>query len=206
MKITKLGHSCIFVEGEKNILIDPGNLVFMDGNVRAENLKNIDAVLLTHPHTDHVFIDALKVIITNNNLQIITNKNVGTLLNEHKIPWGEKPRGLPVEIFSCPHGLLPEGLPIVENTGFLVEGCFFHPGDSLSFSTTADIIALPVIAPWVTLREAVSHAKKLQPKIIIPIHDGFLKYPDFINNIIRKAWPDAPLKGMDGKPIEAKGF
>ena len=206
MRITKYGHSCILVEeGGLRILIDPGNFVFMDGKVKPEDFKNIDIVLLTHEHQDHTFIDALKIIVQNNHPNIITNKSVGKALKESGIPFQEHAGNLPIKLIDCPHGLLPEGLTAPENTGFLIGGKFLHPGDCIAprEHVTPEILSLPVIAPWVTLRDAISYAKRVNPKAIIPIHDGFLKYPDFINGIIRYAWPDVPLQGTEiGKPFE----
>lgn len=56
-----------------------------------------------------------------------------------------------------------------------VFGRLLHPGDSLSFDKTAEIIALPIAAPWGSTTWAVDVAEKVKPKIIIPIHDWLLK-------------------------------
>ena len=204
MRITKFGHSCLLVEEGKRLLIDPGNFTFMDGKVRPEDFRDIDAVLLTHEHQDHTFLEALKAIVGNNSPGIVTNKSVGKILDEAGIAWQYHAGNLPVRLVPCPHGLLPEGLHAPENTGFLIGGRLFHPGDCISPAegVEAEILALPVIAPWLTLRDALAWARRLQPAAVVPIHDGFLKYPDFINGIIRRAWPEAPLKGMDGKAFE----
>jgi len=54
MKIKWLGHSALFLEGSKSILIDP----FLTGNpsaaISADDIKNCDIVIVTHDHSDHL--------------------------------------------------------------------------------------------------------------------------------------------------------
>ena len=50
MRVTHLGHSCLFVElAEVRVLIDPG--AFFTG---FEDLRDLDAVVVTHQHADHL--------------------------------------------------------------------------------------------------------------------------------------------------------
>ena len=53
MRITKYTHSCLRVEGDGVLVVDPG--VFSE---RAA-LDGVDAVLITHEHPDHLDVDAL---------------------------------------------------------------------------------------------------------------------------------------------------
>ncbi|MFC4618267.1 metal-dependent hydrolase [Camelliibacillus cellulosilyticus] len=55
MKVTYHGHSVVLIEtGSKNIIIDP----FITGNgqctIQADELPNLDYIVLTHGHNDHV--------------------------------------------------------------------------------------------------------------------------------------------------------
>ena len=60
MKITKFGHCCLLIEeGEAQILTDPGN--YND----TPEVENLDAILITHEHSDHFHLDALKAILEN---------------------------------------------------------------------------------------------------------------------------------------------
>ncbi|MEK7095457.1 MAG: MBL fold metallo-hydrolase, partial [Patescibacteria group bacterium] len=59
MKITKLGHCCLVIEiNGTRFLTDPG------AYTTAQNeAKNIDYVVISHEHTDHLHIDSLKNIL-----------------------------------------------------------------------------------------------------------------------------------------------
>jgi L-ascorbate metabolism protein UlaG (beta-lactamase superfamily) len=46
-----------------------------------------------------------------------------------------------------------------------------HPGDSHSSTETKAVLALPVQAPWGSVRDATALALKLKPQYVIPIHD-----------------------------------
>src|SRR3989344_7684313 len=80
MKITRFGHSCMLIEeGEARILIDPG--VWSHGQ---NDVKNLDAILITHEHPDHLDSKSIKQIIQNNPAaKIYTNKGVGKVLSEN---------------------------------------------------------------------------------------------------------------------------
>lgn len=65
MKVTYLGHSCILVDtGKHRLIIDP----FLTGNpsaaVAADDIQ-VDYVLLTHGHSDHI-ADAESIARRNN--------------------------------------------------------------------------------------------------------------------------------------------
>ena len=52
MQLTHLGHACLLVETETaRLLIDPG----MDSSFA--DVRDLDAVLVTHQHPDHIDVD-----------------------------------------------------------------------------------------------------------------------------------------------------
>jgi len=65
MKIHKIGHSCfVLEEARTKILTDPGQ--FTSQNLEHEDmerLRDIDAVLVTHVHADHLNVDSLKAVM-----------------------------------------------------------------------------------------------------------------------------------------------
>jgi L-ascorbate metabolism protein UlaG (beta-lactamase superfamily) len=60
MKITKYPQSCfVFEDKGAKIMIDPGS--FFAQKYKAEDFLDVKAVLITHNHTDHMDVNALKV-------------------------------------------------------------------------------------------------------------------------------------------------
>ena len=56
MHLTHLGHACVLVETEHaRLLIDPGTL-----SSGLEGLLDLDAILVTHEHPDHVDVERVR--------------------------------------------------------------------------------------------------------------------------------------------------
>ncbi len=179
MKIKKIGHCCLVVEeGGARFLTDPGN--FSDTPDEA----NIHAILITHEHQDHLHIPALKSILENNpEAVVITHGDVGKILSKENIEFqiiedgGEAEiKGVSVKSFGTEHACIHKDFPVVRNTGFMIAGRLFYPGDSLHEpNTKVEILALPVAGPWVKIGEAVDYAVKVKPEVVFPVHDGMLR-------------------------------
>ncbi|MBP6859582.1 MAG: MBL fold metallo-hydrolase [Candidatus Magasanikbacteria bacterium] len=180
MRITKFGHSCLLVEeASARILIDPGIWSTIPSDV-----KTLDAILITHEHLDHLNIEWLqKNLSYNSQVVIYTNQGVGKKLEEAKLPFRLLENGqtvvvggVSVEAFGKDHAIIYPVLQHLDNTGFLIGGKLFHPGDSLYVPLKPiEILALPVCAPWSKVSEVIDYAKAVKPKIAFPIHDGMLK-------------------------------
>lgn len=182
MKLTKIGHASLLLEqnGER-LLIDPGVWSFLEGDITPESLSPIDVVLITHEHPDHFAPDILKTIAIKKRFPIFTNSGVAKAAEAAGIavevipPGTEKTFGtFRVRGVSAPHGALPPGFTPPENYGFVINETLFHPGDSLApvEDPHVPVLALPITAPWLTLRESVLFGQKLNPQFIIPIHDA----------------------------------
>ncbi|KKQ39112.1 MAG: Beta-lactamase domain protein [Candidatus Magasanikbacteria bacterium GW2011_GWA2_37_8] len=182
MKITKFGHCCLLIEENGvRILTDPG--MYSSGQ---DNVKNIDIVLITHDHQDHLHIDSLKKVLENNpQVKIITNKSVGELLNQKNISYEAVEDGqsfsfknVLIEAFGKEHAIIYSTLPSMANTGYFINNKLFYPGDAFTNpGKPVDILALPVAGPWTKLSDAINYAKEINPKQCFPIHDGILKSP-----------------------------
>src|SRR3989344_1008892 len=180
MKVTKLGHCCMLIE-EKGlrILTDPGAY-----STAQNELKNIDVVLITHEHQDHLHIDSLKTVLHHNpHCKVISNKSVGKILTEqnikHEIIGHEQHtiiQGLKIEGHGEKHADIYATIPNVENTSYFIGDRFFYPGDAFyNPGKRIEILALPVAGPWMKLSEAIEYAKEIRPKIAFPVHDGMLQ-------------------------------
>lgn len=179
MNITKYGHACILVEeaGAK-FLFDPGEYAVIP------SLSGIDAVLITHEHGDHLDMDALKRVLSENpDTVLITNEGAGKMLEAEGISatilednGKTEVRGVSIARYGHEHALMYEGLPRCVNGGFMIADRLFHPGDSFFVPPVpVEILALPVSGPWMKLGECIDYAKAVNPKVVFPIHDGMLK-------------------------------
>ena len=61
MKLTHLGHACLLAEtGTARLLLDPGTMSAFD------DVRDLDAVLVTHQHPDHVDVARLAPLLAAN--------------------------------------------------------------------------------------------------------------------------------------------
>lgn len=75
---------------------------------------------------------------------------------------------------DAPHEFML-GRRSAENNLFNIFEKLTHPGDSLKFDKSLDILALPIQALWGSMVASVEKAAQVKPKIVIPIHDWPLK-------------------------------
>lgn len=191
MRITKIGHSCFWVEEKgAKILFDPGSY-----STGQDNLTGIDAILITHEHQDHVSLDSLKKVLANNPSAVVfTNGAVGKMLTDAGISYtklenGEevKVKGISIKGFGKDHALIYESIPLVHNVGYLLADKLFYPGDALFVpNQKVDILALPAAAPWMRIGEAIDYARAVQARISFPVHDGMLREPAFMQGLLQK--------------------
>lgn len=171
MKISKYIHSCLLIkEQEKVILIDPGNYSVEEKAINIEKISQLDYLLITHEHPDHLYVPFIKELVGKfPELIIIGNQTVANILSTENIKSQVEGNEF-IEAIDAPHEHI-FGAPQFQNTLFNVFSLLTHPGDNISFDKTSRILALPVQAPWGSLTQAVEKAMELKPEIIIPIHD-----------------------------------
>lgn len=179
MKITKVGHACILVEeGNARFLVDPGEY-----NV-APPMDNIDAILITHEHQDHMSVDMIKSVLEKNpHAQVITCAAAAKILDEKGIvstifEEGDRMevKGVWLEAQGEKHALIYGDIPQCQNICFLIADKLFHPGDSFFVpNKPVEVLALPVAGPWMKLAECIDYAKTVKPKVVFPMHDGMMR-------------------------------
>ncbi len=212
MRITKFGHSCLLVEESgARILIDPG--MYSSGHIA---LERIDAILITHEHPDHCDLESLNIILSKNpSVTIYTNSGVGEKLMGAGLAFsllenGQSAtvRSVLVEGFGQDHARIYQTIPIIRNTGYMIAGRFFYPGDSVTNmpSKPVEILALPVVAPWMRLAEAIDFALQICPKVSFPVHDGFLKIPGPFHALPAKIFGEQGIECVTLEPGKAMEF
>ncbi|HEV2339543.1 MAG TPA: MBL fold metallo-hydrolase [Patescibacteria group bacterium] len=197
MKITKYLHSCLLIkENEKTILLDPGRYsvevlpVFHD----------LDAIAITHEHPDHFDIPTVKKLYDQfPRLKIFSTESVKLILAKENIAVQTEGTEI-ISLKAYPHEKAWMG-GRVQNVMVTLFGTLSHPGDSLSFEKAAQILALPVTAPWGSTTWAIEVAEKIKPKVIIPIHDSTWK-DDFRKKMYDSMQDYFAQKGMDFRKAE----
>ncbi len=172
IKITKLVHSCLLVETDKQtVLFDPG--VFSKDSVLESLPQKLDSIFITHVHPDHLDTDLIASLVTTYpNVAIFGTDSVLVKLKEAGIQT-EPPSDY--STFEASHEGHAPFLITPDNIGIHFIDILTHPGDSHSFSETKDVLALPITAPWGSVDRAVQLALTLHPRYIIPIHDWHWK-------------------------------
>jgi L-ascorbate metabolism protein UlaG (beta-lactamase superfamily) len=178
MRLTKLEHACVRLEKDGAVLVlDPG--VWTGPEV----LERAGAVLITHEHFDHLNADVLRAeLAANPALQVWANASVVGQFAEftgrvHAISQGDTfvAEGFDVAVYGEEHALLHRDIPLVPNTGFMIDGEVFHPGDALTIpEDPVATLLVPVNAPWLKLSEMIDYARAVDPQRGYAIHDGLL--------------------------------
>ena len=178
MKITKIGHCCLLIETKgKRILTDPG----MYSVEQHSKVTNIDFNLFTHEHPDHYHLDSLKIILQNNpQTKIYANDSVSALLSKENIEHVLVKHGETLKLDEIDlkgigekHAVLHGSIPQSTNTGYFIDGRLWYPGDAFTNpEMQVEILALPVMAPWLKVSESMDYAISLKPKFAIPVHDA----------------------------------
>lgn len=208
MKITKYPQSCLLLEKDgSRILIDPGN--FVASKYVAEDFLPLDGVLVTHEHPDHADIGLLGAL-ADAGLTIVTNESTASVLGDMStqvVQDGEEMEmgGFNVKVHELPHCLMVDGSKGPQNTGFIFDGKFFHPGDGV-YTTGVKVgaAAVPIAGPDVSPHDAYVFIESVEAKLVIPVHyDYFIADPEFFMQTVARFGGDvqvAPLQ--DGEAVD----
>lgn len=185
MKITHLGHSAVLVEtAGARILIDPGS--FSDS---WHSLTDLDAILVTHSHPDHLDpVHILGLVTANGGARVLVEPGIRDLagsslpdIGAEAFATGEQVQIGDVSIAGVggTHAEIHRDIPRIGNVGVVIrsegEPTFFHPGDDYSATPSGvDVVAVPAYGPWAALKETVDFARAVAAPHGFPIHEGLL--------------------------------
>jgi len=181
MEIRKFGHSCMLVEGEGvRILIDPGSY-----STGFESLSEIDGLLLTHQHIDHFDKDRiLQLLTSNDSADVVADEQTAALLSDAATVRSVHEDdqfsvgALDITVHGREHMVIHPDLPNVTNVGYFIADTLFHPGDALTVpERPVNVLALPVGAPWLRVRDAIDYLRAVRPAVAIGIHERALGSP-----------------------------
>jgi hypothetical protein len=83
--------------------------------------------------------------------------------------------GFGVSVHGAEHAVIHPEVPGIPNTGYLIDGEVFHPGDALTVPDVAvGTLLLPAAAPWSKISEVIDYARAVAAPRSFPIHDGIL--------------------------------
>lgn len=188
LKVTKHPQSCLVLERDgSRILIDPGTPA--TARHRAGDFGPLDGVLITHRHADHVDV-AEVAVLQRNGVAVHANADVARLLG-HGVDVVSDGLTFTVGAFTVtardlPHVELVDGSPGPPNTGFVVDGRLFHPGDGIALpGLQVPVLAVPITGPSVSFRDAYRFIEQTRATTAIPIHyDVFLADPQLFARMV----------------------
>ena len=209
MKVTKFQHACLSIEKDTTtILIDPG--VFTRDLILP---KRLQAVVITHDHSDHFDEKLMQRIITEHpTITIYAHESITGRFTDTQtvtIHPGETYAvgSLSLQFFGGTHAPITDGVTTPPNYGVFVDGTLYYPGDSfvLPSSLPLEVLALPVSAPWLRLDDSLSILKIARPKIVFPTHDAILSTDGktIVDHLAAAAANaiDAQYKRLDGSSL-----
>lgn len=185
--LTKFGHACVRLEkAGRRLVIDPGN--FTDVPAALEGAEHI---LVTHEHADHLDDDpVLEFLAAHPDVTVRAPQAPAARLAEAGGAVGVhadrilvtgageefETAGFAVRTVGGQHALIHPQIPVVANTGYILDGLVYHPGDSfiVPAGPPPDTLLVPLSAPWSKLAEMVDFITAVRPRQAIPVHDGLL--------------------------------
>jgi L-ascorbate metabolism protein UlaG (beta-lactamase superfamily) len=203
VKVTKYPQSCLIIEQNgKRIGIDPGS--FVAEKYGAQDLLPLDAILITHEHPDHANPELIRALAQSGEVPVIANQStkhvLGDLVTQVVMDSEEfEVAGVKIVARELPHCLLPDGTAGPQNTGYVIDGTFFDPGDGIALEGLhVDAAAIPIAGPDVSSKDVFDFVRQLGCRTVIPIHyNYFLEDPRLIARLAPDVVPGVKFVVLD---------
>ncbi|WP_066519846.1 MBL fold metallo-hydrolase [Curtobacterium ammoniigenes] len=198
MRVTKLEHACLIVtEGDAALVIDPGNYT------RPVDASGVVAVVITHEHPDHITSEQLRRILgTNPEAVVLGPPGVASALRAEVPDVAVDVIGdgalrtvgpFTLRFFGTKHERIHASVPLVDNTGVLINDRLFYPGDAYTNpGVPVDLLVCPVGAPWLKVGEMMDYVSSVAPARSMPTHEGTLSAAGFDQATMRLAQATEP--------------
>ncbi|HEX2705406.1 MAG TPA: MBL fold metallo-hydrolase, partial [Candidatus Lustribacter sp.] len=152
-----------------------------------EDLRDLDAVVVTHQHADHLDLARLGDLVWANpgvavyadpqSQQILAAAGIDTVVTRSgaQVLVGE----VTLTGVGTEHAFNHEWMPTVANVGVVLratgEPSIYHPGDAYDGEAgPVDVLAVPINAPWTAVRDSIAFVRRVAPGQVVPIHDALL--------------------------------
>lgn len=193
MEIQKFSHACVRVtHRDRALVLDPGSFSPVD---RA--MHDVEAVLITHEHADHLDIPAVLAVLGAHPQIILYAPGVvaaqvleaiaaskdaavagiaAARINTVAVGQRFNVAGMQISTHGGAHAIIHSSLPRVANIGYLINENLYHPGDSYEVPTGLSIktLLVPLHAPWAKIGETLDFVTAIGAEQNFPIHDGLL--------------------------------
>jgi L-ascorbate metabolism protein UlaG (beta-lactamase superfamily) len=178
--VTKFTHSCLRIDGDGVLVVDPG--VFSERSA----LTGADAVLVTHEHFDHLDVDGLADVLARRpGMRVFAHPDVLPKLTAFAdVVTAVRPgteftaAGFTIRAYGGRHAVIHPDIPTIANLGFLISdgtGSVYTPGDSFTVPEEhVDTLFVPLNAPWLRLSEAIDFVREVRPGRAYALHDSLL--------------------------------
>jgi L-ascorbate metabolism protein UlaG (beta-lactamase superfamily) len=180
--------------GSARLLIDPGT--FATG---FEVARELNAVLVTHQHPDHLDVEKRPVLLAANpGATLVVDEGSAPVVRDLGLPAtvlqpGDSLEiaGVAINVAGGRHAVIHQDIPVIPNNCYVIDhGAFYHPGDSLIVpEQTIDVLGLPAAAPWLKTAEAVEFLRAVKPRAALPIHGAVVARQELYFGLLDRLKP-----------------